>query len=51
MKLDRNSTIQLLRERIIELAFENCSPQFENYSNLELIKACALYRISPYYFV
>lgn len=51
MKLDRQSTIQLLRERIIYLAIENCSPQFENYTNHEIIKACSIYRISPYYFV
>lgn len=51
MKLDRTSTIELLRQRIIELAIQNCSPQFENYTNHELIKACSLYRISAYYFV
>lgn len=51
MKLDRTSTIELLRRRIIELAIENCAPQFENYSNQEIIKACVLYRVSPFYFV
>jgi len=51
MKLDRASTIQMLRRRIIELAIQNCSPKFEEYSNLELLKVCALYRVPPYYFV
>ena len=50
MKLHRESTIKLLRLRIIELNFTNTYPLFETYSNQQIIKACEIYKIQPCYY-
>jgi len=50
MKINRETTIKLLRLRIIELNFKNCDPMFETYSNQQIVKACEIYKITPCYY-
>ena len=50
MKINRETTIKLLRLRIIELQFKNCDPLFETYSNQQLVKSCEIYKINPCYY-
>jgi hypothetical protein len=48
MKLDKDQTIKSIREKMALLKISN-SQQFENYSNIELVKVCRLFCVSPIY--
>jgi hypothetical protein len=48
MKLDTINTIKNIREKMALLQLPN-SQQFENYSNIELVKVCRLFCVSPIY--
>lgn len=50
MKLNRELTIKAIRQKIIELNIKNCEPLFETYTNQQLVKACGIYAINPWYF-
>jgi len=49
MKIDRETTIKLIRQRIIDLDIKNCKPMLETYTTQQLIKVCEIYGIIPYY--
>ena len=48
MKLDKEQTIKSIRDKLELLQIPNLQ-QFENYSNIELIKVCRMFVISPIY--
>jgi hypothetical protein len=48
MKLDKDETIKSIRDKL-ELLKLNNSQKFENYSNIELVKVCRLFCVSPIY--
>jgi len=48
MKLDQPATIKSIRNKLYLLKIPNLQ-QFENYSNIELIKVCRMFVIQPIY--
>ena len=48
MKLDKNETIKSIRDKLELLKIPNLQ-QFENYSNIELIKVYKMFVIQPIY--
>ena len=48
MKLDKEQTIKSIRDKLELLQVPNLL-QFENYSNIELIKVCRMFVIQPIY--
>lgn len=48
MKLDQPATIKSIREKMALLKISN-SQQFENYSNIELVKVCRLFCVQVIY--
>ena len=48
MKLDKYETIKSIRDKLELLKIPNLQ-QFENYSNIELIKVCRMFVIQPIY--
>jgi len=48
MKLDQPATIKSIREKMAMLKISNLQ-QFENYSNIELVKVCRLFCVQPSY--
>lgn len=48
MKLDKDATIQNIRSKLESLNLNN-KQQFETYSNIELVKVCRLFCVSPIY--
>ncbi len=48
MKLDKDLTIKSIRDKLQLLELPNAQ-QFENYSNIELIKVCRMFFIIPIY--
>ena len=48
MKLDKGSTIKNIREKMARLKIPN-SQQFENYSNVEIVKVCRLFCVQVIY--
>ena len=48
MNLDQVATINSIQDKLELLKIPNLQ-QFENYSNIELIKVCRMFVISPIY--